>query len=304
MVIHGNRLNGSEPNCVRVEIHPECNSFTSDCLGFDGFRALVCDVPDDGEAGSGRRGYPYFRFACRPAQEKGRTFLAMEENREPALMGRISSIIPPKRPFTLSWSGAAGRIGCFEVHPRFFEKALRQTGLGAADLYRVPPPRFVIDRRVEWLCQLLMQETEQGCPAGRAYFESLANAVVIAVASQIDSRLPLAGNPEAQHHAIRQAIALMEANFATKLTGDEVARATGLSRSHFARLFHRFVGLAPHDYLLRCRLRNAQKLLSTDEGRSIADVAAEAGFADQAHLARHFRRAFGKSPQQFRRAHK
>jgi AraC family transcriptional regulator len=83
-----------------------------------------------------------------------------------------------------------------------------------------------------------------------------------------------------------------------------VARAAGLSPFHFSRLFHQVVGLAPHHYLLRCRLRNAQKLLSTSKGRSIADVAAETGIADQAHLARHFRRAFGESPQQFRREHK
>ena len=59
-----------------------------------------------------------------------------------------------------------------------------------------------------------MQETEQGCPSGRAYFEHLANALLIAVASQIDARLPTAGNPEVQYRSIRQAIALMEANFA------------------------------------------------------------------------------------------
>ena len=162
---------------MRVELHPECIRFTSDCLGFEGFRALVCELPEEGEAGSGLHGYPYFRFACRPVQEKGRTLLTFEENRESALMSRISSIIPPNRPFHLSWRGAAGRIGCFDVHPRFFEEALRRAGIAAADLYRVPPPCFVIDRRVDWLCQLLMQETEQGCPGGHAYFESLANAV-------------------------------------------------------------------------------------------------------------------------------
>ena len=97
---------------------------------------------------------------------------------------------------------------------------------------------------------------------------------------------------------------MMQANFASKLTRDEVVRAVGLSPFHFSRLFHQFVGLAPHRYLLRCRLRRALKLLSTDRGRAIANVAAEAGFADQAHLARHFQRFFGKSPQQFRREHK
>jgi AraC-like DNA-binding protein len=62
-------------------------------------------------------------------------------------------------------------------------------------------------------------------------------------------------------------------------------------------LFRRIVGLAPHQYLLRRRLQHAQQLLSAaTEGCSIADVAAGAGFADQAHLARHFRRAYGVSP--------
>jgi hypothetical protein len=66
----------------------------------------------------------------------------------------------------------------------------------------------VITPRVDWLCQLLMQETEQGCPSGCAYFEHLASVLLIAVASQIDPRLPGAGNQEAQHRSIRQAIAL------------------------------------------------------------------------------------------------
>ena len=290
---------------MRVEIHPaESIRFTSDCVGFDGFRVVVIELPEEGEAGSGRRGHPYFRFACRPVQEKGRTLLTFQENPESVLMSRTSSIIPPNQPFLLSWRQAAGRVGTFEVHPRFFEEVLRRSGIATTGFCCVPPPRFVIDRRVDWLCQLLMQETEQGCPSGRAYFEHLASVLLVAVTSQIDPRLSMAGNPEARHRSIRRAIALMEANFAAKLTRDEVARTAGLSPFHFSRLFHEVVGLAPHHYLLRCRLRNAQKLLSTGEGRSIADVAAESGFADQAHLARHFRRAFGKTPQQFRRAHK
>ena len=290
---------------MRVEIHPpESIRFTSDCVGFDGFRVVVIELPDEGGAGSGRRGHPCFRFACRPVQEKGRTLLTFEENPEGVVMSRISSVIPPNRPFLLSWRRAAGRVGTFEVHPRFFEEVLRRSDIAATGFYCVPPPRFVINRRVDWLCQLLMQEAEQGCPSGRAYFEHLANAVVIAVAAQIDPRLPDAGNPEAQHRRIRQAIAFMEANFASKLTRDDVARAAGLSPFYFSRLFRQVAGLAPHQCLLRCRLRNAQKLLSTAEGHPIADVAAETGFADQAHLARHFRRAFGKSPQQFRREHK
>jgi AraC-like DNA-binding protein len=289
---------------MRVEVYPpEHILFTSDRLGFEGFRVVAVELPEEGEAGSGQCGHPCFWFTCRPVRERGRTVLTFLESSESVLLSRISSVVPPNRAFRLSWRQAAGRVGTFEVHPPFFEKVLRCSGIAAANFYRVPHPRFVITRRVDWLCQLLMQETEQGCPTGRGYFESLANALMIAVASQIDPRLPMADDREAQHHSIRRAIALMQENFASKLTRDEVARAVGLSPFHFSRLFHALVGLAPHQYLLRCRLRNAQRLLLADEGRSVADIAAESGFADQAHLAQQFRRAFGSSPQGFRRAH-
>ncbi len=120
---------------MRVEIHPpEQIRFTSDRLGFEGFRVVVVELPDEGEAGSGQRGHPRFWFACRPVREKGRTLLTFSENAESVLMSRISSIIPPNRAFRLSWRQAAGRVGTFEVHPRFFEKVLRRSGIAAAEL--------------------------------------------------------------------------------------------------------------------------------------------------------------------------
>jgi AraC family transcriptional regulator len=102
---------------------------------------------------------------------------------------------------------------------------------------------------------------------------------------------------------IRRAVALVETNFAAKLSREEMARAAGLSVSHFSKLFALCIGASPHQYLVRCRLRHAKKLLlKPEESLSLVDVASEAGFADQAHFSRHFRRAYGVSPLAFRRA--
>ena len=80
------------------------------------------------------------------------------------------------------------------------------------------------------------------------------------------------------------------------------ARAAGLSVSHFSKLFAQCMGISPHQYLLRCRLRHGKKLMRTlEEGLSIVEVACESGFADQAHFSRHFRRAYSVSPLAFRR---
>jgi AraC-like DNA-binding protein len=105
-----------------------------------------------------------------------------------------------------------------------------------------------------------------------------------------------------QHRCIQRAVALIEANFTFSLSRKEMARAAGMSVSYFSNQFRRHLGLSPHQYLVRCRLRHARKLLlRLEKEPSIVEVACESGFADQAHFSRHFRRAYGVSPLAFRR---
>jgi AraC-like DNA-binding protein len=77
------------------------------------------------------------------------------------------------------------------------------------------------------------------------------------------------------------------------------ARRMGLSYSHFRRLFRRFAGCSPHEYLLRCRMRRAARDLR-DTGRQVKDVAAEAGYDDPAQFCKLFRKKIGLSPGRFR----
>ncbi len=80
---------------------------------------------------------------------------------------------------------------------------------------------------------------------------------------------------------------------------DGAAREAGWSPFHFLRLFARALGVTPHQYLIRARLRHAARLL-TDDARSITDVALEVGFADLSNFVRTFHRAAGVSPGRFR----
>lgn len=82
---------------------------------------------------------------------------------------------------------------------------------------------------------------------------------------------------------------------------DMIARQAGLSPFHFLRLFARVLGVTPHQYLVRCRLRHAARLLA-DPAPSITDVAFDVGFADLSNFVRTFRRAAGVSPRAFRKA--
>lgn len=82
---------------------------------------------------------------------------------------------------------------------------------------------------------------------------------------------------------------------------DRLAALAGLSAFHFLRLFARVVGVTPHQYVVRSRLRRAARLLA-DEDLPVTHVALEAGFEDLSHFVRTFHRAAGVSPGRFRRA--
>jgi AraC-like DNA-binding protein len=78
------------------------------------------------------------------------------------------------------------------------------------------------------------------------------------------------------------------------------ARAAGASPFHFLRRFAAVLGVTPHQYLVRARLRRAARLLA-DDPRPITDVAYDVGFADLSNFIRTFHRAAGMSPRRFRR---
>jgi AraC-like DNA-binding protein len=85
-----------------------------------------------------------------------------------------------------------------------------------------------------------------------------------------------------------------------ELTADDLAAAAGCSRYAAYRAFRQAYGLAPSDYQRELRVRTARGLLTA--GVEPALAAAEAGFADQAHLTRWFRRYYGVTPGAYRAA--
>lgn len=89
------------------------------------------------------------------------------------------------------------------------------------------------------------------------------------------------------------------ANAGQNITLDSAAAQANLSPYHFLRMFQRVLGVSPHQYLLRCRLQEAARLLN--DGCSVTDAAYGAGFADLSNFSRTFHRAAGVTPGVFRR---
>jgi transcriptional regulator GlxA family with amidase domain len=97
--------------------------------------------------------------------------------------------------------------------------------------------------------------------------------------------------------SIRAAIAFIEQNFADPIPLSDLASMSGLSLHRFVTVFRSQVGIPPHQYVCRTRVREARNLLS--QGVPPAAVALDTGFCDQSHLSRHFKRQCGITPGHF-----
>jgi transcriptional regulator GlxA family with amidase domain len=87
----------------------------------------------------------------------------------------------------------------------------------------------------------------------------------------------------------------INSNLDQNISLEALAEIAGLSTHHFARAFKQSVGLPPHCYVLQRRIEHAQHMLRNTD-LPLSEIALSAGFSDQSHLARHFRRMTGMSP--------
>ena len=98
---------------------------------------------------------------------------------------------------------------------------------------------------------------------------------------------------------MRRVREFIEAHLTENISIQALATVAGLSKYHFARAFKRSEGMAPHEYLVQCRLRRAQHLLATTD-LPLSEVALASGFSDQSHCARRFREHIGVTPGSYR----
>jgi AraC-like DNA-binding protein len=117
--------------------------------------------------------------------------------------------------------------------------------------------------------------------------------------SEVQNKLNPAVLPD--HDASRQltrAAEIIAENCTRSLKLEDICEAADLSASHLIRVFKQRYGMTPHAYLINRRIQYSRAQLR--RGRVIADVALDAGFADQAHLQRIFKRLVAATPGQYR----
>jgi AraC-like DNA-binding protein len=92
-------------------------------------------------------------------------------------------------------------------------------------------------------------------------------------------------------------------NLPQTITLADLANASGLSRMHFAAQFRRATGLRPHEFVLKERIDNAKRALSSTD-LPLIQIAMDVGFQTHSHFSANFKRIVGISPMHWRAVHK
>jgi AraC-like DNA-binding protein/mannose-6-phosphate isomerase-like protein (cupin superfamily) len=160
-----------------------------------------------------------------------------------------------------------------------------------------------LNRWLEPVFELLRDEVEGSRAGQSAIFAKLADVFLAQIlrnyllGAEASGLMPLASF---DNSPVARAVALVHAHPADSWTVATLASEVGMSRTLFGMRFHQQVGDSPIRYLARVRLSQAAGYLTTTNETLFA-IAQHIGYESEASLSKAFKRAFGRSPGEYRR---
>jgi AraC family transcriptional regulator len=144
----------------------------------------------------------------------------------------------------------------------------------------------------------LYKEFREGDDVSPLIIEGLLLELLGETARRVSSDLP---NLQHMPRWLRQARELLRARFVEPLTLSSIATEVGVHRMHLAQTFNQAFGCTVGEYIRRCRIDYACQQLATSS-TPLAAIALAAGFCDQSHFTRVFKRCTGVAPSAYRAA--
>ncbi|MBA2780830.1 AraC family transcriptional regulator [Billgrantia kenyensis] len=181
------------------------------------------------------------------------------------------------------------------VDARWLSELRYQAGLLAAPYWQDIATAVIRERKwYEGYCQLaacLLDSKRELLDKQTAVVEYLS-ALMHALAGQ--SVQPVAKAPA----LLQELAAWLDAHAAEEISLEDLCRRSGYSPGHLIRAFRQHFGFTPHAYQVNRRVQLGQRELKA--GKPIAEAALNAGFSDQPHFQRTFKRLVAATPNQYR----
>lgn len=269
---------------------------------------------------------PHAGLKCIGVLEGG-CWLTMESLREPVWLGEGDSVmLPHGKSFVLSARGARIGDAAETVHSApshgdtavlggggdFFMTGARflLSGLASQMLMGTLPDVIVIraadtdgsasGETVRWAITRIADELRLRRPGCASSIERLSHVLLIELMRRHLEEVQegqIGWTAALSDPFIRRALAAMHQDLASPWTVATLAERAGLSRTAFAVRFTRLVGQTPMSYMTLWRMLWAAKRL--DGGGTVAEAAAEVGYASESAFTAAFKRTLGKTPRRF-----
>ncbi len=146
------------------------------------------------------------------------------------------------------------------------------------------------------------KELELGTFHGSLYINALFNALAIHLIHKYGSKKVNIKQYFDGLSKVRldRVLEFIDENLETQIKLIDLALIVGINQYYFSRLFKKSMGVPPYKYVTEQRINKAKQLLKQTD-LNVLDIAIACGFTDSSHLARHFKRLVGVSPQVFRK---
>jgi AraC family transcriptional regulator len=184
-----------------------------------------------------------------------------------------------------------------KMSPSLMKSTADSMGLNS-DILAFEPGLEIRDPKLEHIGWALKAALEVNEPNDRLYAEGLGTALAVELLRR--QAKPLRGFPKRglTRKQLQAVVDYVEEHLTADLSLCELAMVADVSPSHFKALFKQSTGAPVHQYVIKRRVHYAANLLSRGYLR-LSEVAAQAGFADQSHMARCMRRVIGMTPSTF-----
>jgi AraC family transcriptional regulator len=168
--------------------------------------------------------------------------------------------------------------------------------------FELIPQRGIYDIEINNISNEFKRQLANLPMAGKIYGDSLVISLAIHIATKYSAGIKKHFAPKGKlsSQQLKNIVDYIHSFINHNLGLNDLAKQIHVSPFHFARMFRRTMGIAPHQYILQLRMEQA-KLLLKNTKKSVTDIAYELGFTDLAHFTTTFKKATGSPAAEFRK---
>jgi AraC family transcriptional regulator len=287
------RLAGLDPKLERdiLKVVPNLPTLSSEGTNWQGIRAAQCIQPthETPEFFLGA----HTIYLSKPLGGKA-------EEGHSAFLSRHIEIYAAHHAHKMSWQGDIEFIHLY-LDPLFMQQAISEVTKGRP--IELLPQLKIRDPLIRSLGTALISELKFNEEGSRLYAETAAALLSIHLFQHYSAWKQVVKQYTGglSQGNLQQVLDYINSYLDQNLSLNELADLVHISPYYFARLFKQSTGMAPHQYVTKCRIKKATQLLA-QQNLSVLEITQQIGFQSQSHFTTLFRRSLGVTPTEYRRS--